>query len=256
MNRVTNEPHLYQAPAQLLQDKVVLVTGAGAGIGKAAALRYAQLGATVLLLGKTAEKLDAVYDQIEQSGGPQPVIIPVDLKVATQADYQNLASQIEHTFGHLDGLLLNAAMLGTLSPIEFYPHNLFEDVMKVNVNAQFHLIRSLMPLLRQATSASIILTSSSVGRQGRANWGAYAISKFAVEGMMQTLADELGQATNIRVNCINPGATRTSMRASAYPAEDPAKLCLPEDILPLYAFLMGEDSRHCNGQTLDAQPKN
>ena len=245
----------YQAPEGLLKDKVILVTGAGDGIGKTAALTYARLGATIILLGRTPEKLEAVYDQIEKEGGAQPAIAPLNLESASMVEYEQLAEQINSTFGRLDGLLLNAAILGDITPLEFYKVDLFEKVMQVNVNAQFILIKALLPLLKNAESGSIILTTSSVGRRGRANWGAYAISKFAVEGMMQTLADELQNATKIRVNCINPGATRTNMRASAYPAEDAAKLCPPEDIMWLYTYLMGKDSENVTGQSLDAQPK-
>lgn len=247
--------HTYQAPAGLLKDRIILVTGAGDGIGKAAALGFARLGATLILLGKTVEKLEQVYDQIEQEGGPQPAIIPLNLETATVADYQKIASTLEQEFGRLDGLLLNAAILGDMRPLEFFPMDTFEKVMKVNVNAQFLLVRTLMPLLRLSEQGSIIFTTSSVGRQGRANWGAYAISKFAVEGMMQTLADETRNTSHLKVNCINPGATRTRMRANAYPGEDPATLCLPEAILNLYFYLMGPDSAGVTGQSLDAQPK-
>jgi len=181
--------------------------------------------------------------------------VPLNLESASHLEYQQIAENIEAEFGRLDGLLLNAAVLGELRPLEFYPMDLFEQVMKVNVNAQFMLVRNLVPMLRQSNDASVIFTTSSVGRQGRANWGAYAISKFAVEGMMQTLADELQDSSKIRVNCINPGATRTRMRAAAYPAEEPATVCPPEAIMPLYNFLMGPDSKGISGQSLDAQPK-
>lgn len=245
----------YQAPEGLLEDKVILVTGAGDGIGKTAALTYARLGATVILLGRTSEKLEAVYDQIEQEGGAQPAIVPLNLETATPLEYEQLAQQIQKTFGRLDGLLLNAAVLGDITPLEYYKVETFERVMKINVNAQFVLVKTLLPLLRQSDSGSIIFTTSSVGRKGRANWGAYAISKFAVEGMMQTLADELENTASVRANCINPGATRTRMRASAYPAEEPAKVCPPEDIMWLYTYLMGKDSEGVSGQSLDAQPR-
>ena len=218
-------------------------------------MSYARLGATVALLGRSVEKLEKVYDQIEKEGGKQPAIIPLNLESASTVEYSQIAQSIEQEFGRLDGLLLNAAILGDLRPLEHYPIDLFATVMQVNVNAQFLLIRTLIPLLRAADSASVILTTSSVGRTGRANWGAYAVSKFAVEGLMQTLADELENTSKIRVNCINPGATRTNMRANAYPAEDPASLKAPEDIMGLYHFLMGADSEGVNGQSLDAQPK-
>lgn len=247
--------HAYQAPDGLLKDRIILVTGAGDGIGKAAALGFARLGATLILLGKTVEKLEQVYDQIEQAGGPQPAIVPFNLETASLLEYRNLADSMEQEFGRLDGLLLNAAVLGDLRPLEFYPMELFEKVMKVNVNAQFLLVRHLMPLLRQSDQGSIVFTTSSVGRKGRANWGAYGISKFAVEGMMQTLADEIRNTSQIKVNCINPGATRTKMRASAYPAEEPATVCPPEAILNLYFYLMGKDSAGVTGQSLDAQPR-
>lgn len=247
--------HDYHAPTDLLKDRIILVTGAGDGIGKAAALAFARLGATVILVGKTVEKLEQVYDQIEREGGAQPAIVPLNLETASAIEYRNIADNLNQEFGRLDGLLLNAAILGDMRPLEFYPVDLFDKVMKVNVNAQFLLLRHLMPLLRQSDQGSIIFTTSSVGRVGRANWGAYAISKFAVEGMMQTLADETCNNSSIKVNCINPGATRTRMRANAYPAEDPATVCPPEAVLNLYCYLMGKDSAGVTGQSLDAQPK-
>lgn len=247
--------HDYHAPADLLKDRVILVTGAGDGIGRAAALGFARLGATIILVGKTVEKLEQVYDQIEREGGAQPAIVPLNLETASALEYRNIADSLNQEFGRLDGLLLNAAILGDMRPLEFYPVDLFEKVMKVNVNAQFLLVRHLMPLLRQSDQGSIIFTTSSVGRVGRANWGAYAISKFATEGMMQTLADETSNNSTIKVNCINPGATRTRMRANAYPAEDPATVCPPEAVLNLYFYLMGKDSAGVTGQSLDAQPK-
>ena len=138
----------YKVPGELLKDRIILVTGAGDGIGKAAALGFARLGATLILLGKTVEKLEQVYDQIEQEGGPQPAIIPLNLETATIADYQKIASTLEQEFCRLDGLLLNAAILGDMRPLEFFPMDTFEKVMKVNVNAQFLLVRTLMPLVR------------------------------------------------------------------------------------------------------------
>ncbi len=252
---MNSTPYQYATPQGLLKDKIIMVTGAGDGIGKAAALSFAALGATVILLGKTVEKLELVYDQIESAGGSQPAIIPLNLETASAVEYNQIAEQVAETFGRLDGLLLNAGILGDMRPLEFYPNELFERVMKVNVNAQFFLVRALLENLKNAQNGSIVFTTSSVGRKGRANWGAYAISKFATEGMMQTLADELRNATNIRVNCINPGATRTAMRASAYPAEDPAGICHPSAIMPLYHYLMGDDSISITGESLDAQQK-
>ncbi len=242
----------YQPSQALLANKIILITGAGDGIGKQAALSYAAHGATVVLLGRTEQKLIQVYDEIVANGGATPAIITLDLQTATTAQYAELAQLVTQEFGRLDGLLHNASLLGSLGLIEQMDIDSLETVLKVNVTAQAALTQAVMPLLRAAPSASIIFTSSSVGRKGRAYWGAYAISKFATEGMMQTLADEL-EGSNIRTNSINPGGTRTSMRASAYPAEDPMTLKTPADIMPVYLYLMGDDSLNDNGKAFNAQ---
>ena len=246
--------HDYQASNDALNNKVILVTGAGDGIGKVAAIEFAKHGATVILLGKTTKKLEAVYDEIVAAGGPQPAIVPLDLKGATQQNYRDLAATIDQQFGKLDGLLNNAGILGALGPMEHFCTSTFENIMKVNVTAQAMLTKALFPVLKKSNNASVVFTSSGVGREGREFWGAYAISKFATEGMMQTWSKEVDK-TNIRINCINPGATRTSMRASAYPGEDKDKLATPEDLMPTYLYLMSDDSSDVNGQSLDAQIK-
>lgn len=242
------------SPAQdLLQGKVVLITGAGDGIGRAAAESYAAHGATVVLLGRTVSKLEAVYDSIEAAGGAQPALFPMDLASATEADYASLAEAVAGTFGHLDGLLHNASLLGERRPVASATWPTWAEVMQVNVNAQFLLSRALLPLLEQAPQASVIFTSSGVGRRGRAYWGAYAVSKFATEGLMQVLADELENTSRIRVNSLNPGATNTAMRRTAYPAETPTTNPSPADIMPAYLYLMGEDSVGVTGQAVAAQ---
>ena len=248
----------YQAPEDLLKDKVILITGAGDGIGKAAAICFANHGATVILTGRTTAKLESVYDEIEAAGGPQPAIVPIKFEGAVEKDYDDIANVIEETFGRLDGLLHNAAQLGSLTPIEQYEVDVWNKLMQVNVNSPFMLTRALVPLLRLSEDASIAFTSSSVGRKGRAFWGAYAATKFANEGMMQVLADELDcdvddEHRSIRVNSINPGATRTNMRASAYPAENPVNNPTPQQIMPLYLYLMGRDSKGTTGEALNAQ---
>lgn len=243
----------YSAPENLLANRTVLVTGAGDGIGKAAALSYAAHGATVILLGRGRKKLDAVYDEIEANGGPQPVIVSLNLATATPENYQELADMIGEEFGQLDGLLHNAGILGQRSPIINFNEQTWQEVMQVNVNAPFMLTKALLPLLESADNASVIFTSSSVGRKGRAFWGAYAASKAAIENLSATLADELEGVSNIRANCINPGATRTNMRMKAYPAENPDNLPAPRDIMPLYLYLMGSDSLAMSGQSIDAQ---
>lgn len=248
-------PHQYQAPEQLLKDRIIVVTGAGAGIGRAAAKAYAAHGATVILLGKTIEKLEAVYDEIEQAGHPLPAIYPIHFGGAVMKDYGDFAVTLEKEFGHIDGVLHNASILGDLKPIAQYNDENWQEVMHVNVNAPFMLTQALLPLLENSQDASIIFTSSGVGRKGRAFWGAYAVSKFATEGIMEVLADEVSNTSAIRVNAINPGATNTQMRNTAFPGEMPTDNPSPEAIMPLYLYLMGPDSQGVNGQSLDAQPK-
>jgi len=252
MSSTTFDSKQYQ-PNNLLDQRVIIVTGAGDGIGKAAALAYAEQGATVVLLGKTISKLESVYDEIFTRFNSRSAIYPLDLLGANPKDYHEMVSNIENEFGRLDGLLNNVGILGTLSPIESQNIETWYRVQQVNVNATFMLTQACLPLLKKSDSASIIFTSSGVGKKGRAYWGAYAVSKFATEGLMQILADELETNTKVRSNCINPGATRTSMRAAAYPAEDPSTLKTPEEIMPLYLYLMGDDSSNINGQSLDAQ---
>ncbi|MDP5191822.1 YciK family oxidoreductase [Rheinheimera baltica] len=244
----------YQAANDALKDKVILVTGAGDGIGKEAALTYASHGATVILLGKTVSKLTAVYDEIIAAGGKEPAIIPLDLKGATAKHYRDMASTIHAEFGKLDGLLHNAGILGVLSPFEHIDLPTWNDIMQVNVTAAMLISQALIPVLKRSESASIVFTSSGVGRKGRAFWGPYAVSKFATEGLMQIMADEFDNTT-VRVNCINPGATRTKMRSRAYPGEDVSLLKTPADLMWLYLYLMSDDSKDVNGQSLDAQIK-
>ena len=247
------DPRNYVAPENLLQDRNILVTGAGDGIGRSAALAYAAHGATVWLLGRTESKLEAVYDDIEAAGGPQPAILPVDLATLTEQQCATLAQTLAENVGQLDGLLHNASILGERRPIESASYEAWCDVMQVNVNAQFLLTKGLLPLLAAAPSSSIVFTSSGVGRQGRAYWGAYAVSKFATEGFMQVLADELENTSQVRVNSLNPGGTNTAMRRSAYPAETPTDNPSPEQIMPAYLYLMGDDSRGVTGQAFNAQ---
>lgn len=242
----------YTAPAGLLAGRTILITGAGRGIGAQAARTYAAYGATVLLLGKTEKHLNAVYDEILAAGHAEPVVIPLDLEKASPEAYSELAAMVEAEFGHLDGLLHNASILGPRTPLEQLAGDNFAKVMQINVNAMFMLNSTMLPLLRLAPDASVIFTSSSVGRKGRAYWGAYAVSKFATEGLMQVMADELDD-TAVRANSLNPGGTRTDMRAHAYPGENPDNNPTPAEIMPLYLYLMGPDSIGVTGQAFNAQ---
>lgn len=253
MNTPAPDPRRYQPRPDLLRDRVILVTGAGDGIGRAAALACAAHGATVILLGRTARKLEKVDDQIRHGGGPAPAIAVLDLARAQGPAYFDLAAQIEGSYGRLDGLLHNAAILGHRTPIEQYDVATWSEVMHVNLTAPFVLTQVLLPALKRAPDASILFTGSGVGRRGKAYWGAYAVSKFGIEGLSQVLAEELRDTAHIRVNCINPGATRTRMRASAYPGEDPQTRPDPAALMAPYLYLLGPDSRGVTGRSFDCQ---
>lgn len=243
----------YQAPQKLLQDKIIVVTGAGDGIGKTAATTFAEYGATVVLLGRTLSKLEKTYDEIERAGSTTPAIFPINLESATEHDCDQLKVALANEFGRVDGILHNAGELGPITPINNYSVAEWHKVLQVNTTAPFLLTQALLPLLNKSNAGRILFTGSSAGVKGKAYWGGYAVSKAAADNLMEVLADEL-EETAINVNSINPGATRTNMRATAYPAEDPHTVSKPEDIMNQYLFLMGVDSQGWNGLQLNAQP--
>jgi len=247
------DPRTHNARPDELAGRVIAITGASTGIGRAVAIACARFGATVILIGRNARKLETVHGEIEAAGSPEPTIAVLDLEKAVASDYDKLASAVTERFGRLDGLLHNAGLLGTLTPIEHYDVPTWCRVMHVNVTAAFALTQVLLPALKQSQDASVLFTSSSVGRRGRAYWGAYAVSKFATEGFMQVLASEVENITSIRVNSLNPGRARTMMRRQAYPAEDLNSLPLPETLTGPYIALLGPASRGVTGQTFDAQ---
>ncbi len=248
----------YQPQADLLAGKNIIITGAGSGIGRAAAVSYAQHQAQVILLSKTKENLESVYDEIialraNNDNIPEPIICQFDFLSATEEAYEQLTESLTNEFSCIDGILHNVSMLGDLVELGNYPKGIWDQVMQINVNSVFLLSKHCLPLLRQSQSASMIFTSSSVGRKGRAYWGAYSVSKFAVEGFMQCLAEELENTSNIRVNSLNPGGTRTSMRKAAFPAEDEMLLPAAEDIMQAYLYLMGDDSKGIHGQAINVR---
>ena len=238
---------------QNLKDKSILITGAGDGMGKAAAIEYASQGASVILLGRDIKNLEKTHEIIISKNAPSPMISLMDLSKADGNDYQELADNLINKYGRLDGLLLNAAILGDRSPISQYDVSTWVNTIHVNLTSQFILTKSLLPSLEKSKSASVIFTTSGVGKIGKAFWGAYSVSKFGVEGLCQILADEYQNDKTIRFNCINPGAIQTKMRKSAYPLEDPKKLLTPEDILDKYVWLMSDISKEINGQSIDCQ---
>ena len=243
----------YRPPPDLLAGRVILLTGAGGGIGRACALSLLAHGARVILLGRDQGKLESLYDEAETVWPGRCHIQPLDLASAGETECEAIAAGVAQQFPALDGLVHNAALLGPRTPLEYYPEAQWREVMQVNVNAAFLLTRSLLGALAKSADARVLFTASAVGREGRAYWGAYGVSKFAVEGLMQTLAAEVGTTTSIRVNSLNPGATRTAMRAAAYPGENPETLPTPESLMPVYLYLLGPAGRDIHGQALNAQ---
>jgi NAD(P)-dependent dehydrogenase (short-subunit alcohol dehydrogenase family) len=232
-----------------LANKIILVTGAGDGIGKVAAKSFAASGAIVILVGRTLAKLEKVYDEIEEAGHQQPAIYPLNLESATEKEYDDLCNVLNDNFGRLDGILFNAADLGERTPIANYSVSAWLRCMQVNVNSPFMMTQALLPLLEKSENASLLFTSSSVAFKGRSFWGGYAASKAAQENFMQTLVDECDGTNRVRANSINPGATRTKMRASAYHAEDPTSVKKPEDLMPAYTYLLSDVSIGTTGQS-------
>ena len=250
---MTTDPRTYTYSDDLLQDRIILITGASDGIGRALAIEVARLGAQVILHGRNTAKLENVYDEIYSvDGAKRPSIAVLDLESANADNYTTLATSIADEFGQLDGLVHNASILGELFSIEQYDAVLWQKVMHVNFTAVFALTQVLLPLLKKSGDASVVFTSSGVGRVGRAFWGPYSASKFATESLSQVLADEHRNSA-LRSNCINPGATRTKMRLDAFPGEDRNALKTPADILATYVYLLGSDSTGVTGESYNAQ---
>lgn len=236
-----------------LKQKTILITGASDGIGKAVALACASFGAEVLLSGRNEAALERVYDDIVNAGGRTPGLIPLDLRTTQNQPYAELAETLLGEGLAIDGLVHNAGVLGERRALSQTSPESWQEVLQVNITATFLLTRALMPLLERAPLASVVLTSSGVGRRGKAYWGAYAVSKFATEGYMQVLADELGNTSRIRVNSLNPGAVNTKMRRAAYPGEPPDSNPLPEALTDHWIYLLSDASASIHGRTLNAQ---
>lgn len=249
-----NLPNDFVAAPDLLAGRVILVTGAGDGIGRAAARTFAAHGASVIGVGRTIAKLETLYDEIKAAGHPEPVIQGVDLSGVTRADCQQLAEAIGTQFGRLDGVLHNASILGPRLPLAQYDADAWRRVMTVNLDSNFLLTQALLPWLEDGIDPMVLFTSSGAGLRPRAYWGAYAISKAGIEALMKVFADEHENLTRIRFASLNPGGTRTAMRAAAMPGENPGTLPTPMDLMPLYLWLFGAATREqCHGRTFDAR---
>jgi NAD(P)-dependent dehydrogenase (short-subunit alcohol dehydrogenase family) len=250
---VTEIPQDYQPGSDLLSDRVILITGAGEGIGKALALACARHGATVILSGFHERALESVYDTITAEGCPEPASLPLDLDRADEALMLGVATTLGDEFGRLDGLVHTAQYVPFLSRIDDYDAEQWLKVMRINLNAPFLLTQACLPLLRAAEAASIVFQSDRVGRHALAYWGAFASAMSGIEALMQTLAEETEGSTRIRVNSIDPGPIRTAQRRELYPAEDPTGLPTPESIVTPYLYLLGPDSRGVTGHAFNAQ---
>lgn len=240
------------SPPRHLQDRVILVTGAGSGIGRAAALAFAGQGATVILLGRKVSALEETYDAIEAAGGPQPAVFPMDLATADEAQCQALAEAIHRQLGRLDGILHNAARFDNLSPLEIQTAEQMLGMFRVNVLAPFLLTKACLPLLKRAPDASVVFTSTTALHPPGAYWGAHAVSKGAAEILAKIWAEEMGTTPQVRFNVVIPGAVRSPQRSKSHPGEMPHKLPEPAAIMALYLYLMGHDSAGVNGQVFEA----
>lgn len=238
-------------PDKCLRGKTIMITGSTSGIGRAVAKAFAELGAQLILHGKDDEKLNALHDEIQLEGYISPILVNFNLETITEEQVAELNHLIVNEIGQLDGLLHNAGIITNLTSIKNTSLVDFQQCLQVNLTASFILAKGLLPALQAAPHASLVFTSSSVGRKGRAFWGPYGISKAGCENLMELMHDELSNTSNIRVNSLNPGGARTQMRAKAYPHENPNTLPQPEDITNLYCYLMSDESRHIKGEKLN-----
>jgi len=244
---IVSRDHIFKGGE--LKDKVILVTGANRGFGLAITMDLSKAGATVIMLGRDLGSLEYAYDAVVNAGYKEPILYPLDLEGATPENYQELQDNVLEKFDKLDGLIHNAAILGVQMPIEQYDIKLWYSTLQINLSAPFMLTQFLIPALVKSEDARILFLSSSVGRQARAYWGAYSVSKFGIEGFAKTLSEEL-EKTNITVNTVNPGKLRTEMRRTAYPAEDSSTVPTPEEKSAAIVYLLSSLSPKMNGEQL------
>ena len=244
---IVSRDHIFKGGE--LKDKVILVTGANRGFGLAITMDLSKAGATVIMLGRDLGSLEYAYDAVVNAGYKEPILYPLDLEGATPENYQELQDNVLEKFDKLDGLIHNAAILGVQMPIEQYDIKLWYSTLQINLSAPFMLTQFLIPALVKSEDARILFLSSSVGREARAYWGAYSVSKFGIEGFAKTLSEEL-EKTNITVNTVNPGKLRTEMRRAAYPAEDSSTVPTPEEKSAAIVYLLSNLSPKMNGKQL------
>jgi len=242
----------YQPAPDLLKDRVILITGAGVGIGRALSLTTARLGATVILLDKEIRALESVYDEIEQMDAPQPAIYPMNLEGATAKDYQDLADNVQKEMGRLDGLVHNAGWIGGLTPLKLYDVELWSRVITSNLHAPFLLTQAVLPLLEAAKDPAVVFSAHECAR---AYWGAFGVAKAGQEAMLKILAAEYSGERFMRVNGVDTGPVRTQMRAQHYPGENPNNNPAPESVLAPYLYFLGPDAGRTSGEIVRLEGK-
>lgn len=247
-----NQLRRYQTKPNLLAGRTIIVTGAGDGLGRSAARTFAAHAADLILIGRTRSKLEQVNDEIRDVYGRDSLIVPLDLATLNEQLIEDLRTGLAESYEKIDGLLHNAGVLGPKTTLEHYPITAWMNAFEVNVHSTLKLTQSVLPIMKNSPDASIIFTSSGLSKTGRAYWGSYCATKFALEGLMEVLAEELSTTTDIRVNSLNPGAVRTAMRAQAFPAEDPQTLPHPDERMSAYLYLMGPDSKGITRQSFYA----
>lgn len=241
---MTTVPAGYEPAPGLLAAHVVLVTGAGDGLGRATALACARAGATVVLLGRTVAKLEKAYDEIKAAGGSEPAIYPLNLAGATWNDYEQLGESLQREFGRLDGLAHCAAHFKSFAPLATVEPRDWLESLQVNLTGPYALTRHCLPLLEKAGAASVAFVSDACGRGARAYAGPYGVAKFAVEGLARTWALEL-EAARVRVNTLDPGPMDTALRRKGYAGTDRAPS--PEAAARALLWLLGPDSAPATG---------
>ncbi|MGZ8135729.1 MAG: SDR family NAD(P)-dependent oxidoreductase [Methylococcaceae bacterium] len=236
-----------------LNHHVILITGAGGGLGGTAALTLAKNGAHIILLDKNIAKLETIYDAIVAANAPEPIIYPFDLAGANENEYQELANRIAEKYGSLQGLLHSAVEFSSFTPVVMHGTKEWGHTLNVNLNGPFLLTRVLLPVLQKSEHASIVFTSDSSARKAPAYAGAYGVSKIALEGFAKILAEELESSKQVRVNTLIPGPIDSPLRKRAYPAEDKSKLPAMTSLAPAYLYLFGSQSIGITGQAIDAR---
>lgn len=250
MSSVKPQINDYQAAPDLLKDRVILVTGAGQGLGRAIGLACASRGATVILSGRQVAKLETVYDEIIAAGGPEPVIFSTDLATAQDKDYEALASSIGWQLKRLDGIVHSASLFFNLSPLSIQTSEQWLDLFRVNALAPFALTRACEPLLKRSPDASVVLVGESHGHKPAAFWGGFAVSKAAMQTYLKIQAEEWEGQENMRINMVIPGPIHSPQRARTHPGELKEELTKPEELAPYFLYLLGQDSRAIRGQVI------